>query len=298
MDPASPLSPCSRAASISCWRTSSRNATATSAIMIGPPMNSAKVNCHASSSAMMMPSSMTKLVLAISKAIAAVKLAPRRNRVRASATAAYEHEEDPAPKAVARASAWGLSSPSSRAMVSRRTTACTTADNVNPRISDQVICQVIDPAVARARPIASSTVIACLAAARQAQKLGQAVLQQLVREAVRQPVKHHPAVLAEAAQPGQPQHLQRVRHLVLGNFQRQRQVTHAQLPSGSEGEQDPGAYRVGQDPQQLRELPGLVGREPSGPGGGNLLGVDRVDMIERRHHYLRISVLSDGYTGM
>ncbi len=88
MEPASPLSACSRAASISRWRTKSRNATATSTIMIGPPMNSARVNCQESSRARMMPSSITRLVLAISNAIAAVKLAPLRNSARASATAA------------------------------------------------------------------------------------------------------------------------------------------------------------------------------------------------------------------
>src|SRR5580704_17347946 len=64
-------------------RTNSRNATATSTIMIGPPANSARVNCQDSSSAMMMPRSMTRLVLAISKVIAAVKLAPRRNSAQA-----------------------------------------------------------------------------------------------------------------------------------------------------------------------------------------------------------------------
>src|SRR5712691_11448568 len=42
------------------------------------------------------------------------------------------------------------------------------------------------------------------------QQLPQAVLEQLVREAVAQPVEDHPAVLAEADQPGKPQHLQRV----------------------------------------------------------------------------------------
>lgn len=56
--------------------------------MIGPPTNSASVNCQPSSSAMMMPSSMTRLVLAISKAIAAVRLDPLRNKERAIATAA------------------------------------------------------------------------------------------------------------------------------------------------------------------------------------------------------------------
>ncbi len=86
MDPARPLPACWRAAWMSRLRTNSRNATAISTIMIGPPMNSARVNCQPISSPMMMPSSMTRLVLAISKAIAAVKPAPRRNTARASAT--------------------------------------------------------------------------------------------------------------------------------------------------------------------------------------------------------------------
>ena len=88
MDPASPLSAWARAAVMVCLRTNSRNATAISTIMIGPPVNSATMNCQEISSAKMMPSSMTRLVLAISKAIAAVKLAPRRTRARANATAA------------------------------------------------------------------------------------------------------------------------------------------------------------------------------------------------------------------
>ena len=46
----------------------------------------------------MMPSSTTRLVDEISKTIAAVKLAPFRNRARARATAAYEHDEEAAPK--------------------------------------------------------------------------------------------------------------------------------------------------------------------------------------------------------
>ncbi len=98
----------------------------------------------------MTPSSTTRLVEAISKVIAAVKLAPLRNRDRARATAAYEHDDDAAPKPVARASVLGRSSPSSRMIVARRTTACTTADRANPRISAQRISQVIDPLIARA----------------------------------------------------------------------------------------------------------------------------------------------------
>ena len=87
---------------------------------------------------------------AISKAIAAVKFAPLRNSERASATAAYEHDDDAAPSPAAIASVRGRSSPSSRTTVDLRTTAWITADNANPRISAQVISQVIDPVIHRA----------------------------------------------------------------------------------------------------------------------------------------------------
>ena len=56
--------------------------------MMGPPTYSARVNCQPSRRAMMMPSSMTRLVEAISKVMAAVKSAPLRNKARANATAA------------------------------------------------------------------------------------------------------------------------------------------------------------------------------------------------------------------
>ena len=87
---------------------------------------------------------------ATSNAIAAVKLAPCRNSDRASATAAYEHDDEAAPSPAASASVRGRSLPSNRMTVARRTTACTTADNAKPRISAQRICQVIDPLIASA----------------------------------------------------------------------------------------------------------------------------------------------------
>ena len=65
-----------------------RNSSATTMIITGPPVNSATVNCQPIRSASSTPSSMTRLVEAISNAIAAVKLAPLRNSDRASATAA------------------------------------------------------------------------------------------------------------------------------------------------------------------------------------------------------------------
>src|SRR6516225_5041901 len=211
IDPASPLFACSRAAAMRRWRTNNRNPTAMSTIMMGPPTNSPRVNCHDSSSAKMMPSSMTRLVLAISKAMAATKLAPRRNRDLASATAAYEHDEEAEPRPAATASVLGRSSPSSRVTVWRRTTAWTTADSVNPRISDQVICQVIDPASARAWPSASTTGIADFRGGDREQ-LPQAVLQRqsqvshaqfLGRHEGKQDARTH-RVGQHAQQPGEP----------------------------------------------------------------------------------------------
>src|SRR5580704_2744735 len=55
------------------------------------------------------------------------------------------------------ASVRGRSSPSSRTTVDLRTTAWMTADRTNPRISAQVICQVIDPVMDRAWIIACTT---------------------------------------------------------------------------------------------------------------------------------------------
>src|SRR4051794_26381227 len=54
------------------------------------------------------------------------------------------------PSPVAAPSAPGRSLPSARTTLSRRTTACTTADRAKPRISAQRISQVIAPAIARA----------------------------------------------------------------------------------------------------------------------------------------------------
>src|SRR6516165_6174365 len=157
IEPAIPRSACSRAASTSRGRTNSRNRTASTTIISGPPTNSAAVNCQPISRARMMPNSTTRLVEPISKAIAAVKLAPLRNKDRAKATAAYEHDDDAAPSPADTASVRGRSSPIRDTIVERRATACTTADRAKPRISAQRISHVIDPASAKARPTAAST---------------------------------------------------------------------------------------------------------------------------------------------
>ena len=62
-----------------------------------PPMSRAR----------MTPSSTTRLVEAISNAMAAVKLAPLRNSDRARATAAYEHDDEAAPRPAAIAKVFG-----------------------------------------------------------------------------------------------------------------------------------------------------------------------------------------------
>ena len=150
IDPAMPRSACARASATSRRRRTIRNSTASSTIMIGPPTNSAAVNCQPISSASRTPSSTTRLVEAISKAIAAVKLAPLRNSDRASATAAYEHDDDAAPSPVAAASAPGESLPSNRTTVSRRTTDCTTAESAKPRMSGHRISHPMAKLIASA----------------------------------------------------------------------------------------------------------------------------------------------------
>src|SRR5271156_551487 len=157
IEPASPRSDCSRAASMRRERTKSRNRTASTTIISGPPTNSAAVNCQPISRARMMPNSTTRLVEPISNAMAAVKLAPLRNSDRARATAAYEHDDDAAPSPAATARVRGRSSPIKLTIVERRTTAWTTADRAKPRISAHMISHVIDPANAKACPTAAST---------------------------------------------------------------------------------------------------------------------------------------------
>src|SRR6266496_5527890 len=61
IDPASPRSAWRRAACTTLSRMNTRNATASSRIISGPPTNSASVNRQPSRSAMMMPSSTTRL---------------------------------------------------------------------------------------------------------------------------------------------------------------------------------------------------------------------------------------------
>jgi hypothetical protein len=106
-------------------------------------MNSASVNCQPSSSHVMIPSSITRFVDANPNAIAAVKLAPFRKSERASATAAYEQDDEAAPRPHAIAIERKESSGRRRVTDSFETTACTTAESPNPSTSAHRISQVM-----------------------------------------------------------------------------------------------------------------------------------------------------------
>ena len=103
----------------------------------------------------MMLSSRTRFVDAISNAIAAVKFAPLRKIERASATAAYEHDDEAAPSASAVPIERGWSSGSSWLICCFETTACTPAERAKPRISGHRISHPIAIAIPSARRTAS-----------------------------------------------------------------------------------------------------------------------------------------------
>src|SRR5262249_18242347 len=93
---------------------------------------------------MMMLSSRTRFVEAISNAIAAVKFAPLRKIERASATAAYEHDDEAAPSASAVPIGRGRSSGSSWPICCFETTACTGAERAKPSQPAAVFAAVTD----------------------------------------------------------------------------------------------------------------------------------------------------------
>src|SRR6476646_1560544 len=141
--PSRPRSASLRASSTSRRLRKERKSSATKTIMSGPPTNSPATNSQPRSTAMMIPSSITRLVEAIWNAIAAVKFAPWRKSERASATEAYEQLEDAAPSPVATASVRGESSGRSLRISRFDTTACTTAERPKPRMSAQMTSHVI-----------------------------------------------------------------------------------------------------------------------------------------------------------
>ncbi|MBJ7593734.1 MAG: hypothetical protein JF886_02545 [Candidatus Dormibacteraeota bacterium] len=139
-----------------------RETSAKRPIISTPPTNSLAVNCQPISSARMMPSSMTRLVEAIMKTIAAVKLAPFWNSDLAIAVAAYEQDDETMPKKVAlpRVRTPGL--PRTRSIWPRETNACTTPERPNPRMRAQSVSQNMKNASSRLPPMAPNTLMVVL----------------------------------------------------------------------------------------------------------------------------------------
>src|SRR6266853_1778276 len=108
-----------------------------------PPANSAATNGQPRKIRRTRPSSNTRLVEANSKMIALTKLAPLRKSVRATATAAYEHEELAAPKPHARRKPLRSGLPRARATVRLETTVWMIAESKKPRASGHRTSQIM-----------------------------------------------------------------------------------------------------------------------------------------------------------
>ena len=117
--------------------------------MIAPPTNSASANSKPISSHSTMPSSTTRLVLAIMNTIAAVKSAPRANNVLARAEDAYEQDELMTPKKDDFARVRGRWLPRAACISVRDTNAWTAPDNAKPRTSAQRVSQNMKNASSR-----------------------------------------------------------------------------------------------------------------------------------------------------
>src|SRR4051794_35313196 len=122
-----------------------------------PPRYSATANCQPMSTHSTSPSSHTRFVEANWNASDDVVDAPFWKRLLAMAMAAYEHDEDAAPRPVALAT--GATPPPESAfwMRSRGTHAWTIADIAKPNTSAHQTCQAIKNASLRAIQTTVST---------------------------------------------------------------------------------------------------------------------------------------------
>ena len=105
--------------------------------MIGPPTNSAAMNCHPIRTNRTRPSSRTRLVEANMNTMAVMKSAPFAKSDFDIAEAAYEHEDETIPKPAALPTALGERVPRAACIRSFETKAWTMPDSVNPRINAQ-----------------------------------------------------------------------------------------------------------------------------------------------------------------
>ena len=176
----------------------------------------------------MMPSSTTRLVDAISKTIAAVKLAPLRNRARARATAAYEHDEEAAPKP-------GRDDQGAGAVVTEEPfDGRPPHHGLDDRGQDEAEDQGPED-LPRHRSRHGQGVtegVQCShrssSGAATRQQLAQAVFEERMGERRGQRVVDDPALLAEGDEPRRPQHPQPVGDGVVGHLEGERQVPDAQ----------------------------------------------------------------------
>src|ERR1700735_4879015 len=122
-----------RACSSRRLETNRRNSSVMTTIRIRPPTNSARVDCQPSRTQMTMPSSTTRLVEANWKARADAAEEPFWKRLLAIAIAAYEHEEEAAPRPVAHPIQRAPDPPSACSIRSRGTQAWTMAEMAKPR---------------------------------------------------------------------------------------------------------------------------------------------------------------------
>jgi hypothetical protein len=94
-------------------------------------------------------------------------------------------------------------------------------------------------------------------------------------------VVHGSPLLAEGHQASDPQHAKRVRDSVLGRVEHQCQVTDTEPLDRRQGEQDPGAHRIGDQSQQPGQSTSIVSRDQVLPGSCKSGGVDAILVVRR-----------------
>src|SRR5579884_2106334 len=157
-------SACSRACCSSRRETNSRRSRIATTISTRPPANSARVNCQPISTHSTIPSSNTRFVEANWKASAEAAEAPLANSDLAIAIAAYEHEDEAAPRPVASATGRTPAPPSARSIRCLGTHACTIAEIANPSTSAHHTSHAISKLFDSPSPILETTsCIACQA---------------------------------------------------------------------------------------------------------------------------------------
>jgi hypothetical protein len=112
------------------------------------------------------------------------------------------------------------------------------------------------------------------------------VLEQLVWETVGQPVEDHPTLLAKLHQAGRAEQPQPLRDRVVAHLQGEGEISDAELVRDGQREEDAAADRVLDEtkkrsqPTRLIEIDHVLANARDPPG------INRVIMVQRRHHQL------------